>query len=87
MSIEYFVEGKAVIRTGENYVVRSNESIANNAAVSVEQKGAKTGVSYNKPQEINPNDKPVESINVTLNLFFDVTQNNKTNIQTGKDYK
>jgi Uncharacterized alpha/beta hydrolase domain (DUF2235) len=87
MSIEYFVEGKAVIRTGENYVVRSNETIANNAAVSVEQKGAKTGVSYNKPQEIKPNDKPVESINVTLNLFFDGTQNNKTNTQTGKDYK
>jgi len=87
MSIEYFVEGKAVIRTGKNYVVKSNETIANNAAISVEQKGAKTGVSYNKPQEINPNDKPVESINVTLNLFFDGTQNNKTNTEAGKDYK
>lgn len=87
MSIEYFVEGKVVIRTGENYVVKSNETISNNAAVSVEQKGTKTGVSYNKVQEINPNDKPVESINVTLNLFFDGTQNNKTNTQAGKDYK
>ncbi len=71
MSIEYFVESKAFIRTGENYVVKSNETIANNTAISVDQKGEKTGVTYNKAQEINPNDKPVESINVTLNLFFD----------------
>lgn len=87
MSIEYFVEGKVNLQSKGEITIQSKENIVNNAGISIKQKGAKTGVSYNNAQDINPNDKPVESINVSLNLFFDGTQNNKTNTQTGKDYK
>ena len=83
MSIEYFVEGKAVTRTGGDYRTYAKEEISHNSAVSVEQKGNQTGVSYNPAQKINPNDKPVNTIDVTLNLFFDGTLNNKTNTQAG----
>lgn len=91
MSIEYFVEGEVNIQSGGGYSVKSNEIIANNAGESVNQKGIETGVSYNKAQEINPNNKPVNSIEVSLNLFFDGTGNNKSNTEArkanNKDYE
>ncbi|WP_415326061.1 T6SS phospholipase effector Tle1-like catalytic domain-containing protein [Chryseobacterium sp. MMS23-Vi53] len=87
MSIEYFVEGKAITQTGGDYKTYAKEGIDHNSAVSVEQKGNDTGVSYNAAQKINPNDKPVDTIDVSLNLFFDGTQNNKTNTQLGGDYE
>ncbi len=87
MSIEYFVEGKTVTRTGGDYRTYAKEEISHNSAVSVEQNGNQTGVSYNPAQKINPNDKPVNTIDVTLNLFFDGTQNNKTNTQAGRSHE
>ncbi len=87
MSIEYIVEGKAVIRTSGDYKTYAKEEIIHNSAVSVEQKGNETGVSYNPAEKINPNDKPVNTIYVTLNLFFDGTQNNKTNTQAGAQHE
>jgi hypothetical protein len=83
MSIEYFVEGKTVTQTGGNYRAYAKEGISHSSAVSVEQKGNQTGVTYNPAQKINPHDKPVNTIDVTLNLFFDGTLNNKTNTQAG----
>lgn len=83
MSIEYIVEGKAVIRTSGDYRTYAKEGIVHNSAVSVEQKGNETGVSYNPAEKINPNDKPVNTIDVTLNLFFDGTLNNRTNTMAG----
>jgi hypothetical protein len=70
MSIEYFVEGKTVTQTGGNHRAYAKEGINHSSSVSVEQKGRETGVSYNPAQKINPNDKPVSTIDVTLNLFF-----------------
>ena len=87
MSIEYFVEGKVTLQSKGEITIQSKENIVNNAGISVEQKGKETGVSYGKAKEINSNDKPVNTIEVSLNLFFDGTQNNKTNTQAGKDYK
>ncbi|KQT25991.1 hypothetical protein ASG22_04665 [Chryseobacterium sp. Leaf405] len=87
MSIEYFVEGKAVTRTGGDNRTFAKEGISHNSAETVEQKGNDTGVSYNTAETINPNDKPVDTIDVSLNLFFDGTQNNKTNTRLGKDFK
>lgn len=83
MSIEYFVEGKTVTQTGGNYRAFAKEGISHSSAVSVEQKGNQTGVTYNPSQKINPHDKPVNTIDVSLNLFFDGTLNNKTNTQAG----
>lgn len=87
MSIEYFVEGKVVTQTEGNQLNFSKGSIAHNSLVNVNQKGNTTGVSYNQADEVNPDDKPVNTIDVSLNLFFDGTQNNKTNTQAGKDHK
>jgi hypothetical protein len=87
MSIEYFVEGKATLQTGGDNRTFAKEGIDHNSAVGVEQKGNTTGVSYNKAQTVNPNDKPVDTIDVSLNLFFDGTQNNKTNTQLGGNFE
>ncbi|MFP7657834.1 hypothetical protein [Chryseobacterium proteolyticum] len=70
MSIEYFVEGKTTTRTGGNYLTYAKEGIEHNSSVSVEQKGKDSGVSYGQAQKVNPNDKPVNSIDISLNLFF-----------------
>ena len=83
MSIEYIVEGKVITQTGGDYRTFAKEGISHNSAETVEQKGAEAGVSYNKVQPISPADKPVNTIDVSLNLFFDGTLNNKTNTQAG----
>ncbi|PJJ62955.1 phospholipase effector Tle1 domain-containing protein [Chryseobacterium geocarposphaerae] len=83
MSIEYFVEGKVITQTGGDYKTFAREGIVHNSAISVQQKGKESGVSYNEAQKINPNDKPVNTIDVSLNLFFDGTLNNKTNTEAG----
>ncbi|WP_052248357.1 T6SS phospholipase effector Tle1-like catalytic domain-containing protein [Chryseobacterium taiwanense] len=87
MSIEYFVEGKVVTQTGGDYKTYAKEGIVHNSALSVQQKGKETGVSYSEAQKIHPNDKPVNTIDVSLNLFFDGTQNNKSNTRLGGDFK
>lgn len=87
MSIEYFVEGKAVTRFDGDSRTFAKEGISHNSAATVEQKGNGTGVSYNKAKTINPDDKPVNTIDISLNLFFDGTQNNKTNTRLGGDFK
>jgi hypothetical protein len=87
MSIEYFVEGKVVTQTEGDYKTFAKEGIVHTSAISVQQKGQESGVSYNEAQKINPNDKPVNTIDISLNLFFDGTQNNKTNTRLGGDFK
>lgn len=87
MSIEYFVEGKVVTQTEGDYKTFAKEGIVHTSAISVQQKGKESGVSYNEAQKINPNDKPVNTIDISLNLFFDGTQNNKTNTRLGGDFK
>ena len=84
MSIEYFVEGKILTQTEGNNTTFSKEGIVHNSTKYVNQKGADTGVSYNSPKTIHPNDKPINTVDVSLNLFFDGTFNNKTNVQEGK---
>jgi hypothetical protein len=83
MSIEYFVEGKVSSHTEGDQLAFSKGDIAHNGIRKVLQNGTDTGVSYNSPNEVNPNDKPVNTVDVSLNLFFDGTLNNKTNTQEG----
>lgn len=85
MSVEYIVEGKIITQTEGNHLTYAKENISHNSEISVDQKGDETGESYNPAQTVNPNDKPVNIIDVSLNLFFDGTQNNKTNTELGKD--
>lgn len=86
MSIEYFVEGKVITKVKGDYSVFSKEDITHNTKVSLEQSGKEKGVSYNKAKTIHPNDKPIPLVNITLNLFFDGTLNNKTNVEAGVSY-
>ncbi|WP_336689667.1 MULTISPECIES: phospholipase effector Tle1 domain-containing protein [unclassified Chryseobacterium] len=87
MSIEYFVEGKIKTQVKGGYSAFSKENIIHNTIASVEQKGNKEGIKYNEAKKMNPNDKPTNLIDVSLNLFFDGTQNNKTNTTLGKNYE
>lgn len=87
MSIQYFVEGKIKTQVKGDYLVYSKENIAHNTNASVEQQGNEKGVLYKEAEKINPDDKPSNLLEVSLNLFFDGTQNNKTNTDLGKDYE
>lgn len=87
MSIEYIVEGKIRTQVKGDYLVFAKENITHNSENSLEQSGKESGVSYNKAKTIHPNDSPVNLLEVSLNLFFDGTQNNKTNTDLGKDYE
>lgn len=87
MSIEYFVEGKVTMQTDGDHISLSKGEISHNSLQNVNQKGAESGVSYNSPKEVHPNDKPINTIDVSLNLFFDGTQNNRTNTILGKDHR
>jgi hypothetical protein len=82
MSIEYFVEGKVKYDVKGDYKIFSKENITNNSTQEVQQKGTETGVNYNKPETIQENDTPSETIDVSLNIFFDGTSNNKTNTES-----
>ena len=83
MSIEYFVEGQVITQTEGDNISLSKEDISHNSTQLVNQQGTDTGVSYNSPKEIHTNDKPINTIDVCLNLFFDGTMNNKTNTELG----
>jgi len=87
MSIEYFVEGKIKTQVKGDYLIFSKENIVYNSSASIEQQGNKAGIQYKGAKKINPNDIPNNLIEVSLNLFFDGTQNNKTNTEAGKNYK
>lgn len=86
MSIEYFVEGKVITKVKGDYLVFSKGDITYNTETSVEQFGKENGVSYDKATTIHPSDKPIPLVNITLNLFFDGTLNNKTNVEAGVSY-
>jgi hypothetical protein len=86
MSIGYFVEGKIKTKVKGDYLIFSKENIRYNTSDFIEQQGNKTGVQYKDAKKINLNDTPTNLIDVSLNLFFDGTQNNKTNTELGKDY-
>lgn len=83
MSIEYYVEGKVTTQTEGNQRNFSKGNIEHNSVKNVNQQGTNTGVSLNSPDEIHPDDKPINTIDVSLNIFFDGTQNNKTNTESG----
>ncbi len=86
MSIEYFVEGKVISKSEGDYLARTKGNISHSTQKEVRQNGKETGVSYNKCDTIHPADTPVNTIDVSLNLFFDGTQNNKTNTEAGKNH-
>lgn len=87
MSIEYFVEGKVTTQTEGDQLNFSKGDIAINTTKNFNQQGLDTGISLNMPDEIHDNDTPINIIEVSLNLFFDGTQNNKTNTQSGASHE
>ncbi len=82
MSIQYFVEGNVKYDIKGDAKTFSKENITNNSTQEVRQKGTDTGVSYNQPEKIIENDTPIDTIDVSLNVFFDGTSNNKTNTES-----
>ncbi|EKB62065.1 T6SS phospholipase effector Tle1-like catalytic domain-containing protein [Bergeyella zoohelcum] len=84
MSIEYFVEGKVIVQTKGDNISFSKGDIVYNSEKSIIQRGAETGVSYGEPRKIHPNDKPINGLEISLNLFFDGTGNNKSNTEVRK---
>ncbi|MBF4464208.1 phospholipase effector Tle1 domain-containing protein [Flavobacterium sp. LC2016-12] len=49
--------------------------------------GQEEGIIYHDYEPLHPSDTLATTIDITLNIFFDGTQNNKTNTTKGRDYK
>lgn len=49
--------------------------------------GGEEGIFENDYEPLDPEDSLSNTLNVSLNIFFDGTQNNKTNTEKGRDYK
>ncbi|KFF19959.1 T6SS phospholipase effector Tle1-like catalytic domain-containing protein [Flavobacterium hydatis] len=49
--------------------------------------GEEGGIIHHDYEPLHPVDSLKKSITITLNIFFDGTQNNKTNTEKGKDHK
>ena len=49
--------------------------------------GEEEGIFYHDYEALHPADSLATTINITLNIFFDGTQNNKTNTEEGKNYE
>ena len=68
MSIEYYVEGKITTQTEGNQRNFSKGNIEHNSVKNINQQGTDTGVSLNSPDDIYPDDKPVNTIDISLNI-------------------
>ena len=79
MSRTRIVGGRYTKTVAGDYKLFSKENIVYNSQDKIAFTGVKDGIIYGEPDKISRDASVVNSIDVTLNLFFDGTQNNKTN--------
>ncbi|AEW86398.1 hypothetical protein FCOL_12825 [Flavobacterium columnare ATCC 49512] len=79
MSIEIIAEGNINMSSKGKTVLKSKEKIKHTSNTKIVQKGKDKGISYNTNKPINESDHPVSFTDLTINIYFDGTQNNKNN--------
>lgn len=88
MSITRIIGGKLTkTATGNIDIHATNGNVNLAAATHNNWHGGENGIIHHNYEAPHPVDSLETSIDITLNVFFDGTQNNKTNTLEGKDYK
>ncbi|KUJ60689.1 hypothetical protein AR687_16805 [Flavobacteriaceae bacterium CRH] len=86
MSITRIIGGSLTkTATGNIDIHATDGDLTINAAKNNNQYGEE-GVNYHDYEPLHPADSLATSIDITLNIFFDGTQNNKSNTLKGKDF-
>lgn len=87
MSITRIIGGTLTkTATGNIDIHATNGNINLSAATHNNWNGGENGIFYHDYEPPHPADSLATEISITLNIFFDGTQNNKTNTLKGKDY-
>ncbi|MFK7078639.1 DUF2235 domain-containing protein [Flavobacterium oreochromis] len=79
MSIEIIAGGNITMSSKGKTVLMSKEKIKHISNSKISQKGKEKGVSYNKNKPVNITNSPATFTDLTINIYFDGTQNNKKN--------
>ncbi len=88
MSITRIIGGTLTkTATGNIELHATNGSINISAATHNNWHGEENGIVYHDYEAPHPADTLADTISITLNIFFDGTQKNKTNTEEGKFYK
>jgi hypothetical protein len=88
MSITRIIDGTLKKTATDNIDIRAtNGNVDFIAAQNNNWHGDKEGIFHHDYEPLDPADSMGNSITITLNIFFDGTQNNKTNTIEGKNYK
>ncbi|MCV9929818.1 hypothetical protein OIU83_19305 [Flavobacterium sp. LS1R49] len=88
MSITRIIGGTLKKTATDNIDIRATEGNVDFIATQNNNwHGDQEGVFYHDYEPLHPADSLANEINITLNIFFDGTQNNKTNTLEGKKYK
>ncbi|AWK05204.1 DUF2235 domain-containing protein [Flavobacterium crocinum] len=87
MSKITIVEGKLTKTATGNIEIRATEGDLTIAAAKHNIQYGKEGMNYHDYEPLHPDDSLSNEKTVRLNLFFDGTQNNKTNTEAGKEHE
>jgi len=88
MSITRIIGGTLKKTATDNIDIRAtNGDVDFIAAQNNNWYGGEEGIFYHDYDPQHPADSLADTISITLNIFFDGTQNNKTNTEEGKDYE
>ncbi|TDO82984.1 hypothetical protein EV143_102245 [Flavobacterium chryseum] len=86
MSITRIIGGSLTKTATGNIEIHATDGDLNIISAKHNKQYGEEGMSYNDYEPLHPADSLANEIDITLNIFFDGTQNNKTNTLKGKDY-
>ena len=88
MGITRIIEGTLKKTATDNIDIHANNGDVDYiAAQNNNCHGDEEGIFYHNYDPQHPADSLADTISITLNIFFDGTQNNKTNTEEGKDHE
>ncbi|GAA3757731.1 DUF2235 domain-containing protein [Flavobacterium ginsengiterrae] len=87
MSIISIIEGTFTETATGNIEIHATGGDLTVVATGNNIQHGKEGTNYRDYEPLNPNDSLINEKVVRLNLFFDGTQNNKTNTEAGKEHE
>lgn len=87
MSITRIIGGEYKITASGSITIHATDGdLTFNAATYNNWHGGENGIFYHDYEPLHPADSLATDIDITLNIFFDGTQNNKTNTAEGKNH-
>jgi hypothetical protein len=87
MSITRIIGGTLTKTTTGDIDIRATDGDASFVAAQHNTWHGGEGITYYDYEPLHPADSLATTIDITLNIFFDGTQNNKTNTEEGKDHE